>query len=73
MTIPLSPRKKATRVQVSTPISSTLPIFGGRLLAATVEQIRALREQTGAGIMDCKQALEDSGGDLNQAADAAAQ
>ena len=39
-------------------------------MAATVEQIRALREQTGAGIMDCKQALEDSSGDLNQAAEA---
>ncbi|MCH7622399.1 MAG: elongation factor Ts, partial [Chloroflexi bacterium] len=39
-------------------------------MAATVEQIRALREQTGAGIMDCKQALEDSSGDLAQAADA---
>ena len=39
-------------------------------MAATVEQIRALREQTGAGIMDCKQALEDSDGDLNQAANA---
>ncbi len=37
-------------------------------MAATVEQIRALREQTGAGIMDCKQALEDSSGDLDQAA-----
>ncbi len=39
-------------------------------MAATVEQIRALREQTGAGIMDCKQALEDSSGDLDQAANA---
>ena len=39
-------------------------------MAATVEQIRALREQTGAGIMDCKQALDASGGDLDQAADA---
>jgi elongation factor Ts len=42
-------------------------------LAPTVEQIKALREQTGAGILDCKQALEDSGGDLDQAADALSQ
>jgi len=38
-------------------------------LAVTVEQIKTLREQTGAGILDCKQALEDSSGDLDQAAD----
>ena len=37
-------------------------------MAATVEQIKTLREQTGAGIMDCKLALEDSSGDLDQAA-----
>lgn len=37
-------------------------------MAATVEQIRALREQTGAGIMDCKKALEENGDDLTQAA-----
>jgi elongation factor Ts len=35
-----------------------------------METIRALREQTGAGIMDCKQALEASGGDLSRAAEA---
>ena len=68
MTLDRSLRKKATRTEVSTPISSTLPISGGRLLAPTVEQIKALREQTGAGIMDCKQALEESSGDLEQAA-----
>ena len=34
------------------------------MLAVTVETIRHLREQTGAGIMDCKQALEENGGDL---------
>ena len=36
-------------------------------MAATVEQIRALREQTGAGIMDCKKALEENGADLDKA------
>lgn len=39
-------------------------------MAVTVEQIRSLRELSGAGIMECKQALEDSNGDINQAADA---
>ena len=32
-----------------------------------VEAIKALREETGAGIMDCKRALEESKGDLDQA------
>jgi elongation factor Ts len=32
------------------------------------EDVKKLREQTGAGIMDCKRALEDSGGDYEKAA-----
>ena len=39
-------------------------------MAVTVDQVRTLREQTGAGIMECKLALEDSGGDLEKAAEA---
>jgi elongation factor Ts len=31
------------------------------------EDVKALREATGAGIMDCKRALEESGGDVEQA------
>jgi elongation factor Ts len=31
------------------------------------EDVKALREKTGAGIMDCKRALEESGGDVEQA------
>jgi elongation factor Ts len=36
-------------------------------LTTTVEQIKALRELTGAGIMDCKRALEQADGDLEGA------
>ena len=36
---------------------------------STVELVRALRDQTGAGIMECKQALEEASGDLAKAAD----
>jgi len=36
-------------------------------LAATVEQIKSLRELTGAGIMDCKNALEKSDGNQDRA------
>jgi elongation factor Ts len=32
------------------------------------EDVKKLREQTGAGIMDCKRALEESGGDYEKAA-----
>src|SRR5262249_49774190 len=33
----------------------------------TAEAVKALREETGAGILDCKQALTDSGGDVDRA------
>ena len=36
-------------------------------MQVTTEAIRALRERTGAGIMDCKRALEAAGGDPNRA------
>ena len=33
----------------------------------TVDTIKALRDKTGAGVMDCKRALEEAGGDLEGA------
>ena len=36
-------------------------------MEVTVDMIRDLRQQTGAGIMDCKRALEDAAGDMNEA------
>ena len=33
------------------------------------EDIKTLREQTGAGMLDCKKALEQNGGDMDKAAD----
>lgn len=36
-------------------------------LAVTAEQVRDLRDRTGAGMMDCKRALEEAGGDLEKA------
>jgi len=36
-------------------------------LPASVEAIKALRDETGAGIMDCKRALEQANGDLDEA------
>jgi len=36
-------------------------------LPASVEAIKALRDETGAGIMDCKRALEQGNGDLDEA------
>ncbi len=36
-------------------------------MAVSAEVVKQLREQTGAGIMDCKAALTESGGDLDKA------
>ena len=33
----------------------------------TAEQVKALRDATGAGMMDCKRALEEAGGDVQRA------
>ena len=38
-------------------------------MAISTEDIKKLRESTGAGILDCRKALEDAGGDLNKALD----
>jgi len=36
-------------------------------VVASMDDIKRLREDTGAGIMDCKRALEDAAGDLDKA------
>lgn len=36
-------------------------------MAISAEQVKKLRDLTGAGMMDCKRALEESGGDLEKA------
>jgi elongation factor Ts len=38
-------------------------------MAITTEQIKQLREATGAGVLDCRKALEDANGDFNKAVD----
>jgi len=35
--------------------------------AISLDDVKKLRDQTGAGMMDCRTALEDSGGDLDKA------
>jgi elongation factor Ts len=39
-------------------------------MAITVDQIKALREETGVGILDCRKALEDTNGDFDKALEA---
>ena len=34
---------------------------------ATTEEIKALRDETGVSIMQCKKALEEAGGDVEKA------
>jgi elongation factor Ts len=36
-------------------------------MAITAEQVKALREKTGAGMMECKAALTESGGNMDEA------
>ena len=38
-------------------------------MAASAADVKALRERTGAGMMDCKRALEEAGGELEKAID----
>lgn len=38
-------------------------------MAITIEQIKEIRETTGAGILDCRKALEDANGDMKKAID----
>jgi len=38
-------------------------------MTITADQVKKLREKTGAGMMDCKKALEESGGDMQKAID----
>ncbi|MCP5109968.1 MAG: elongation factor Ts, partial [bacterium] len=33
----------------------------------TAKLVKALRDKTGAGMMDCKKALQETGGDLEEA------
>jgi elongation factor Ts len=46
------------------------PIFEEASLAITTEMIKTLREATGAGVLDCKKALEAAGGDFDKATQA---
>lgn len=39
-------------------------------MAVSIEQIKQLREETGAGIMDCRKALEGANGDFQKALEA---
>ena len=36
-------------------------------MATTAKDVAALRERTGAGMMDCKKALDDTNGDIDKA------
>jgi elongation factor Ts len=38
-------------------------------MAYTAQDVKALRDKTGLGMMDCKKALEENGGDMEKAID----
>ena len=39
-------------------------------MSVTAADVKALRERTGAGMLDCKKALEEAAGDIDAAVDA---
>ena len=41
----------------------------GMTMAISASMVKELREKTGAGMMDCKKALAETGGDLEAAVD----
>jgi elongation factor Ts len=41
----------------------------GNMVVISASQVKELRERTGAGIMECKRALEESGGNMDRATD----
>src|SRR5690606_37857886 len=43
---------------------------GGAQMSITAQDVKALRERTGAGMMDCKNALVEADGDVEKAAEA---
>lgn len=44
-------------------------IEGGKMMAITAKMVKELREKTGAGMMDCKKALQETDGDIEKAID----
>ncbi len=72
MKVAMGPKTKATTLKTR---AEALPLFTIRpasphspaMAEISAKLVKALRDQTGAGMMDCKRALTESGGDLNKA------
>lgn len=72
MKVAMGPKTKATTLKTR---AEALPRFTIRpasphspaMAEISAKLVKALRDQTGAGMMDCKRALTESGGDLNKA------
>src|SRR5690348_1041497 len=60
--------RRLRRIRTSFPKNRVL--HEGRIMAeVTAVLVKELREKTGAGMMDCKRALDDSAGDIEAAVD----
>jgi elongation factor Ts len=44
-------------------------LYGGVNMSVPASLVKELRERTGAGMMDCKKALAETGGDIDKATD----
>ncbi len=61
----MRPHRGSSPVEVASPDGK--PAGGTPTRAITAADVKALRQRTGAGMMDCKRALEEAGGDADQA------
>jgi elongation factor Ts len=60
----MRPHRGSPHNEIMSPTDQTA---GGRTPTIPATDVKALRERTGAGMMDCKRALEETGGDLDKA------
>src|SRR5262245_53154185 len=69
-----TPPRPTSRLQVPSrkkkrplPNQQRQPSLEGTVAEVSLELIKELRDRTGAGIMDCKRALEESSGNIDKA------
>ena len=62
-------RRRGAGTQCAAPLRGGTTRAMSRVMSVTAEAVRQLRERTGAGMMECKRALVETGGDLDAAAE----
>jgi elongation factor Ts len=60
----MRPHRGSPHNEIMSPTEQTA---GGQTPTIKASDVKALRDRTGAGMMDCKRALEEAGGDMDRA------